>query len=99
MKTQFLSENVTPYSDIHHAVHVQADLEISYRLNFSKHISELCRKAASSINALKRLKNTLVTMIGSWLATPTFYHTLTTATWFGTFVEKAILTKSKRSTK
>ena len=31
-------------------------LTIDNKLNFSKHISELCRKAASNINALKRFK-------------------------------------------
>ena len=29
---------------------------LDHRLNFEKHISEICRKAASQLNALKRLK-------------------------------------------
>ena len=31
-------------------------IQLDYKLNFEHHISELCRKAASQLNVLKRLK-------------------------------------------
>ena len=31
-------------------------IQLDYKLNFEQHISELCRKAASQLNVLKRLK-------------------------------------------
>ena len=31
-------------------------IHLDYKLNFEQHISELCRKAASQLNVLKRLK-------------------------------------------
>ena len=31
-------------------------IRLDYRLNFELHISELCRKAASQLNVLQRLK-------------------------------------------
>ena len=31
-------------------------IHLDYKLNFDRHISELCRKAASQLNVLKRLK-------------------------------------------
>ena len=35
---------------------------LDYKLNFEQHISEICRKAASQLNALKRLKRFVALM-------------------------------------
>ena len=69
-------------------------LTIDNKLNFSKHISELCRKAASNINALKRFKRYISDCDRKLrLAMPMYCHTLTTVLWYGTSVEKVIFTK------
>ena len=75
-------------------------ITIDCRLSFDKHVNMLCRKAASQLSALKRLRPSIENGRSSRiLVQPLCYQTLTTVHLFGTLQQPTSCKKLRRSSK
>ena len=79
-------------------------IQLDYKLKFEQHISELCRKAASQLNVLKRLKkfigfNEKKILVQSFVYSPEcslYIHILITALLYGTSRQLNLCKRLKR---
>ena len=71
-------------------------IQLDYKLNFEQHISELCRKAASQLNVLKRLKKFIGFNEKKILVKVLYIQILITALLYGTSRQLNLCKRLKR---